>query len=415
MFKNFYSYLISLIPLALIIGPLAVEVILIILTLSFIYLSLSKNHYDYYKNKFFLIFILFCFYISISSLFTDEVFISFKSSFFYFRFGFYAVAICYFLEKNKNSINICYWIFTITIIFLLLDSFIQIFLGKNILGYEPQSRDLMRISSFFNDKFILGSFLQKITPVYLYLIFKKFENKNLYLNINSIIVIIMFIITFRSGDRAPLGLLILYGSIFFLIQKKLRKKLLILSGIFFIGIFGLIIQNDSIYKRNVTDTIGQFKGKYFEKYKKSPNEILIFSYNHEAHYKVALRMFLDKPLIGHGVKMFRFKCQEFDPGPDGCATHPHNTYIQLLAETGLFGFTLVMSLFLLIFYMLIKKIFFQEKKQIDLSGILLIGVFVNLWPIIPTGNFFNNWLSVMYFLPVAFYFYEKKIFIKNID
>ena len=31
-----------------------------------------------------------------------------------------------------------------------------------------------------------------------------------------------------------------------------------------------------------------------------------------------------------------------------------------------------------------------------------------MWPIIPTGNFFNNWLSMLYFIPISYYLFEKK-------
>ena len=41
---------------------------------------------------------------------------------------------------------------------------------------------------------------------------------------------------------------------------------------------------------------------------------------------------------------------------------------------------------------------------------ILTGLFINLWPIVPSGNFFNNWLSVMIFFPIGFlkYFFKQK-------
>jgi O-antigen ligase len=56
-------------------------------------------------------------------------------------------------------------------------------------------------------------------------------------------------------------------------------------------------------------------------------------------------MFYDSPIIGHGPGMFRFVCHKFTYNEFSCTTHPHNFYLQLLAETGTFGF-----LFLLIFF-----------------------------------------------------------------
>ena len=47
-----------------------------------------------------------------------------------------------------------------------------------------------------------------------------------------------------------------------------------------------------------------------------------------------------------------------------------------------------------------------NKKEIC-KAILISVMFINLWPFIPSGNFFNNWLSILYFYPVGFYLYFK--------
>ena len=47
-------------------------------------------------------------------------------------------------------------------------------------------------------------------------------------------------------------------------------------------------------------------------------------------------MFLSDPFTGIGPKMFRFYCDnELFYVQNACSTHPHNTYIQLLGETGI--------------------------------------------------------------------------------
>ena len=33
---------------------------------------------------------------------------------------------------------------------------------------------------------------------------------------------------------------------------------------------------------------------------------------------------------------------------------------------------------------------------------------MNFWPFSPSGNFFNNWLSILNFLPLSFLTYYKK-------
>ena len=120
-------------------------------------------------------------------------------------------------------------------------------------------------------------------------------------------------------------------------------------------------------------------------------------------------------LAGTGVKGFRYLCRNkiyILEKNDGCSTHPHNTYVQVLVSNGLIGFSLLF--FALLF--VIKEIFLcrknisssKEFNKYEISKAIAIStIFINLWPLIPSGNFFNNWLSMFYFYPIGFYLYFK--------
>ena len=117
-------------------------------------------------------------------------------------------------------------------------------------------------------------------------------------------------------------------------------------------------------------------------------------------------MFLDKPLLGHGAKSFRILCDDFKNYENGCNMHPHNTYFQLLSEVGIIGFFYIFTFFIYIFFNIIKILLKKNISNYDICKYsLLISMLLNTFPLVPTGSFFNNWLSVIYYIPIGFYLY----------
>ena len=61
--------------------------------------------------------------------------------------------------------------------------------------------------------------------------------------------------------------------------------------------------------------------------------------------------------------------------------------------------------------MLSKKINNHSLVVKNQFYIISIGLILNLFPFIPSGNFFNNWLSLMIYFNLGLYLYTyKKIF-----
>ena len=138
----------------------------------------------------------------------------------------------------------------------------------------------------------------------------------------------------------------------------------------------------------------------------------MFSPIHQSHFISAYRMFIDNPIFGHGPKTFRILCShdEYNYDVNSCSTHPHNTYVQLLAETGLVGVIFVIFLLFYLIIIMIKQVnsyIFENKLLLSDYQICLIACFIiTLWPITPTNNFFNNWMSIVYYLPIGFYLHS---------
>ena len=76
-----------------------------------------------------------------------------------------------------------------------------------------------------------------------------------------------------------------------------------------------------------------------------------------AHYETAYNIFRDNLIFGAGYKQFRKECLDqryFDIAKSKlrnvrCSTHPHNTYLEILSETGIIGLIIFNSNYVNIF------------------------------------------------------------------
>jgi O-antigen ligase len=233
-----------------------------------------------------------------------------------------------------------YFFYCIFICFsvLILDGFYQYFTGVNILGLKSS----VRVSSFFGDEKILGSYLARLWPIFfglsIYIIKKK---SNLFY-----VVIFIFILSealiFTSGDRSAFFFINLSAIFIMLFSHNLFKLRLVtlISSLILVMIISFI--NPTAKERVFNQTINQIIGT--EERPKGEKGLFIFTKTHTHHYITAYRMYLDNKIIGVGVKNFRKLCKnkKYEVSKLSCASHPHNTYIQILSETGIIGFLFLM-------------------------------------------------------------------------
>ena len=391
--------LISIIPFLLITGPFLSDLALSIVVIIFIIILIREKKFELFNNKFFYIFISFYVFILFNSLFQNQNFDSLKISFFYFRFGIFSFALMYFLDKDQKLLKYIFYCLIFCFLILIFDGLYQYYFKKNIFGFQLVYPG-PRVSSFFGDELILGSYLSRLFPILfgLFLFFNK-SKKKLYIYLP--IWILSVILIFLSGERTAIFFITLSIILMsFLIFRN--KKYVKITLIFFI-LFGSLILfiSETARQRIINDTLNQM---FFSKW--DNNKILIFTRQHDEHYHSSIRMFLDNKILGVGVKNFRNFCSEekYNFSEYTCSPHPHNTYIQLLSETGFIGFILVFSIFINLNIAILNHL----KKKIkgtqlfdDLEICLIIAIYVTLWPLVPSGNFFNNWLNIIYYFPVG--------------
>lgn len=95
---------------------------------------------------------------------------------------------------------------------------------------------------------------------------------------------------------------------------------------------------------------------------------------------------------------------------NGCNTHPHNIHLQFLSELGIFGYVFLLFFFLYLFSSIARNLFknLYLKKNINLSLFYSsLGLSIFLFPLLPSGSFFNNWISIIFYFNLSTFLYNK--------
>jgi O-antigen ligase len=421
------EFLISLpllfLPFFLVSGSFLSDLTASIYAIGFLIYIIKNKYFKYLNNIYFYYFFIIYVYLNINSFFSFNPSLSFQTSSTYIRMILFSLFVSFLLTKISDLSKYFFISIIFSLIILFADSLLQFFTGFNLIGYVAQER----ISSFFGEELILGSFVTRILPILLGLIFiLEIKYKNY---VGFFIVFTAGALVFLSGERLAFAYFFItfIFFLFFFFEKKIK---IILVSILLIFFTALTTVSSRFYDRIFLHTLNQLKeGK----------SILSISYRHELHFITAYNMYLDNKLFGHGLKSFRYLCSSDKYNPiekinndnikkspvngivkiqeqlpstepktfymsilqdgnilkeykiagqyknlfvtngdkinigdnlfsnyeyaNGCNTHPHNFYLHLLSETGIIGFILFLLLFFFLVYNLILNFFKIIKNK----------------------------------------------------
>lgn len=415
------------IPVLLTTGPFLPDLFLTLSVVLFIYYLFREEKINYFiKNKFFIFFFSFWIILLISSFLgsPENYFWSFKSSLAYIRFGIFVTLLMFISEHFKDfktylikscviALSICIISGLYQILTVRIDYIIEVYnLFKNTGADNFKDHfgsigptHMNRITLPFSDWMVAGSLIMRLFPIaiMIILISKNISKKNQVLI--NIFFILSLITVLLSGERASFILFVFQIIIFFILSKRLRNFFKF-SLIFCIFIGSIFMYFDPISKgRMITQTMDNFKGTTSLIKKK-----YIISEAHEKHFVGAWKIFLDNKIFGAGLKGYRYECynnKKYNNNEDIiCSSHPHNTLMQFISELGIIGTLFYITIFSYVCWNLIiffSRIYFKKAEPTrddEIKMLAYLSFFITLWPLTTSGSFFNNWLSIIYYLPL---------------
>lgn len=505
-------FIFFLFPFFLISGSFLPDFFVVLVAIYFIIYCFLNKKFFFFKNNLIIFFFIFYLYININSLFSYTHLVSISISLPYIRMILFSIFLAYHLSETINLKKVIFFSFLFSYVVLFIDSIIQLKMGINILGYPIKEG---RISSFFGDKLVMGSYVYRTLPILIAISYlENFKRGNF---LRFFLICMATCLVFFSGERTSLFYFIMTVLLYLILLPSKKQFLL------FIGALTILFSLLSFSKPSTIDRV--FKHTL---YQFNENKGYWFSERHEMHFITAYRMFSDNKFLGHGIKSFRYLCDrepystrdlieknnrkyspidghyylkknfvngtfvyfilddqntEFEkilktledaqvtkngfkireaernfylfeknnsiislqiknfildsiksPSKvrkgdyvfsnndfvNGCNTHPHSLHLQFLSELGLFGYVFLFFFFIYLTFIFFKNfanIIFKKQETIERNYILykifiILALIQHLFPVIPAGNFFNNWLSIFFYFELAFLlnflYYNKK-------
>ena len=377
--KHIY-FLIFIFPISILTGVAFLNINSALIALSFIFFIFKFDRKDLINDKSYYPFFLLLLIFFLSSIFSKYNLKSFENSITFALQLLIFISLIFFLNKDKIfKFNLSKLVSCIIIV-ICVDLWFQSILGKNILGFEQQQAG--RLTSFFKDEQIPGGILFKLSPFFIYYLFKE-TNKYVY-KLRYLLIFFLYFSILITGERlASILSTIALFIIPILNFKKINLKTMIIYFFIFFTVFLLIyFQNDSIIRERIFYTFDQFNNNVYFKF-----------------FDNAFIIFKDNFLIGTGLQTYRYECALIS---ENCSTHPHNFVFELLSDTGIFG-TLVFY-FSLFFFCLnkLKNINSSFDKSIIITFTILV-----FFPFLPSGSFFNSFGMFIIWFTLGFIYSFK--------
>tara|TARA_Y100000996_G_C22381465_1_gene585265 strand:- start:119 stop:847 length:729 start_codon:yes stop_codon:yes gene_type:complete len=139
---------------------------------------------------------------------------------------------------------------------------------------------------------------------------------------------------------------------------------------------------------------------------KKKYDLYPFYTGHSIIYLTSLDLFADNPFIGRGIKSFRNNCITKLYLPNRvCENHPHNFYLDILNDTGIFGLILILLPVLILLINLNKQYVLGENRNDKISNWIYLSIMmclmVHFFPFKSTGSFFSTFNSTYAFLIIG--------------
>ena len=385
--------LLALFPISYLLGNSIINLFLFLISIIYLaYVIKYKMFTEFQKFSFLIIFGLWGTFLI--NLFLSQNFDLSLNRVLKFIFIIIFISAIKFLIRYKNFFfeKSIYKIWSFIFLIVLFDLVFEYIFGHNITGNKSYMPG--RLTGFIKGELVIGYFFIGFA-LFTFLYLDKQINKK---NFTFFILLFFILISFIIGERSNFIKFLIASLTFFFVVYEINLKKKVVGILITLSILLFIVSNNNIYKTRFVNQMPNLLEK--DGIKK-----FMLNSTYGSHYNTAISVFKNNIIFGVGIKNYReesikniYTDQNKDFKFQIMGTHPHQIHLEILSETGIFGY---LSFFSFIIYSLNLSIksFLKSKNNYQLAAILFI--ICSLIPVLPSGSFFSTYTSVLFWFNYA--------------
>lgn len=296
----------------------------------------------------------------------------------WFRFPLFAMATAFWLGRDRRLLYL-----------MILSTGIGMvamcgILTAEILIVGPQGG---RLSWPYGD-LVPGNYLTKVgLPAFIVAVALATSFSNKIARVGAVVALLSIVLSVMTGERINFLIRACSGMIAAVAWKPKFWRVSLIVAVEMIAVVVVMNTRPDLGNRYVDSFIDQL-----------PTHVESPYYRAMAPGVMA---FDQEPIFGVGPGNLRFLCNEVIAGATNadCHPHPHNFYIQLAGETGIFGLvTGVVFIGSLIWACAVPA--FRDRSNVVVATMWIVpfGLF---WPIASTADFFGQWNNIFMWSALA--------------
>lgn len=384
--QNIACFLIILLPISFFAGKAVIDVNMILLGLVMLVHSATHRDWHWVKLPWVMALGIFWFYMVARAGFSEHSEKALTSALIWVRYPLFMIAIYVFLKEQK-TLHLFLTSLAASLSFVVFNIVLQYFTGSDLFGNGYSTNiESIRLTAV-TGKPNVGLHLAWVAlPAMVAAVLAALHCRIhiIWKMILLIAPLILVVATYMTAERMATlsigfgaGLMMLY---FFARGKRIVALLSMVSLI--LVLLAAYFSSETL-RLNVARTVA-----------------VISDFENTSYGRIminGLGIFLENPVFGVGVREYRYHCTEGGfavekiCNEDGISEflHPHNIYVEILAELGAVGMCL-----LLVSVVLMLRHYVKAPRDHYLKAFLiacLLAGLIRLFPLASTPNFYTNW------------------------